>query len=441
MIEILARYPQEQAQIAPIVPQLEEEPGFFDGSLASPVVGLKHGLDVAASALSDVGTPILKEITPDSMASWWDEQRRMTHQSMKDTRTDPRTTGTLGQLGHAVGSIVSMGAIGGLTAGPVGAVGAIGSLSGYDKYNELRDQGVDAGTAAQVGGITGTVMGVGAALPAFLGGTLTKQIASGVGINVGLGIAERGGSAAVLEDQYPEIAQHYQMLDGTALAIDAVLGAAFPLGARALRAYDPTTAHVDDALAANRTVQEQTRDPALQTTLDGIERQRMAADEVTRQIVEEGRPLSDIEIPSRLMDDTVPNNHIGEITAQAARAIDELMVQEGGAGLRNVEADIAAVAAAFKSADDAVMPAPKPLEDGAAPKTPPPDAEVTPDQFTRSAAQEILNADPNMKAILEDGKEVNARQMIDEAEVKYQQEKREASLFKVAIACAIGVGE
>jgi hypothetical protein len=225
------------------------------------------------------------------------------------------------------------------------------------------------------------------------------------------------------------------------MAIDAVLGAAFPLGARALRAYGkPNVAQVDDALDANRVVVEQTRDPALQATLDGIDRQRMVADDVSQQIME-GRPLSDIEVPAGVMDDTVPNEQIGVITAQAARAIDDLMVQEGGTGLRNVESDIATIAAAFKAADDAVTPAPKPLEDGAALKAPPPDAEVSPDQFTRNDAMAIVEADPNLKVAGEDGTPVDARQILDDAEVKYQQEKREASLFKVAVACAIGVGE
>jgi hypothetical protein len=440
MIELGELYAKEAAQIAPIVPMLDVEPGLFSGALTAPVIGVKHGLDVAASAAAESFTPILKEITPDSMAAWWDEQRRLAAQSMKDTRTDPRTVGAIGQMGHAVASVLTEGAIGGITAGPVGAVAAIGGLSGFDKYKELIDQKVDEATAAKVAGITGAVMGIGAALPPFLGGTLAKQIASGVGINVGLGIAERSGSAKVLEG-YPDIAQHYNALDGTALAIDAVLGAAFPLGARALRAYGkPSIANVDDALDANRVVTEQTRDPALQATLEGIDRQRIVADDVSRQIME-GRPLSDVEVPAGVMDDTVPNDQVGAITAQAARAIDEMMVQEGGAGLRNVESDIATIAAAFKAGDDAATPAPKVMEDGAAPKAPPPDAEVSPDQFTRNDANAIVEADPNMKAINEDGKAVDARQMLDDAEVKYQQEKQEASLFKVAVACAIGVGE
>jgi hypothetical protein len=46
-----------------------------------------------------------------------------------------------------------------------------------------------------------------------------------------------------------------------------------------------------------------------------------------------------------------------------------------------------------------------------------------------------------MRAINDEGKAVEARQLLDDAEMKYKQEEREASLFKVAVACAIGVGE
>ena len=200
MIELGELYAKEAAQIAPTVPLLEREAGLFEGALTAPAIGVKHGLDVAASALAEAATPILKEITPDSMASWWDEQRRLAAESMKETRTDPRTVGAVGQIGHALGSVLTMGTIG-APLGIAGSVAAIGGLSGYDKYAELIDQGVDETTAAKVAGITGTVMGVGAALPPFLGGTIAKQIASGIGINVGLGFAERGGSAAILEDK------------------------------------------------------------------------------------------------------------------------------------------------------------------------------------------------------------------------------------------------
>lgn len=437
MIEFGEIYAKEEAQLAPAMPLLDMDAGLFDGSLTTIPQGIKHVVDVAASATANAAMPVLEKVTPDSMTEWLDEQRRVANESMKATRTDPRTVGTVGQMLHGVSSVLTGGVIGGLTLGPIGAVGAIAGSTMFDKATELMDQGVDLGTAQKVGAVTGTVMGAGAALPPFLGGTLGKQIASGIGINIGLGVAERAGSAAILEDKYAGIAQHYNALDGTAIAIDAVLGAAFPLGARALRR---TVAQIDDAMDANRVVAEQSRDPALQATLEGIDRKLAVDMEVTRQIMEEGRPLGDIEIPANAMDDTVPNRAVGEAAAAAAKAIDDLMVQESGRGMGAVEADIAAMARAFNP--ERVEPEIKtPDADKTTPPPPDIESEVSPDQFTKQAAQSIIDTDPNLKVVDENGKEMVAKDLLDQAEVRFKQEKQEAALFKVAVACAIGVGE
>lgn len=437
MIEWGEIYAKEEAQLAPSIDAPVEETSMFAGSLMALPQGVKHGWDVAASAMTNAAMPILEKVTPDSMTEWLDDQRRVANESMKATRTDPRTMGVVGQMLHGVSSVLTMGAMGSVM-GPVGAVGAIGGLSMFDKSTELMEQGVDLGTAQKVGAVTGTVMGVGAALPPFLGATLAKQIASGIGINVGLGVAERAASGEILEDKYAGIAEHYKAMDGTAMVIDAVLGAAFPLGARLLR--KPTVAQIDDALAANRVVAEQSRDPALQATLEGIERHRAIADDVTRQILEENRPLGDIEIPVNAMDDVIPNEQFGQTAAIATKAIDDLMVQESGVGIGAVEADIAALTRAFNP--ERVEPEIKtPDADKTTPHPSDIEAEVSPDQFTKEAARGIIEADPNLKVVNDDGQTVAAKDMLDQAETRFQQEKKEAALFKVAVACAIGVGE
>jgi RNase H-fold protein (predicted Holliday junction resolvase) len=67
--------------------------------------------------------------------------------------------------------------------------------------------------------------------------------------------------------------------------------------------------------------------------------------------------------------------------------------------------------------------------------------EVTQDQFTKQAARGLVESDPAMIVVDESGKQVAAKDMLDQAEVKFQQETKDADLFKVAVACAIGVGE
>lgn len=67
--------------------------------------------------------------------------------------------------------------------------------------------------------------------------------------------------------------------------------------------------------------------------------------------------------------------------------------------------------------------------------------EVTQDQFTKQAARGLVESDPAMIVVDESGKQVAAKDMLDQAETRFQQETKEADLFKVAVACAIGVGE
>ena len=439
MIEWGEVYAKEGAQLAPSIAPPVDETSMFAGSLMALPQGVKHGWDVAASTMANASMPVLEKVTPDSMTAWLEDQRRVANESMKATRTDPRTMGTVGQLIHGVSSILTMG-VAGAPLGPVGAAGAIGGLSMFDKSTELIEQGVDLQTAQKVGAVTGTVMGVGAALPPFIGGTLTKQIASGIGINVGLGMTERAASGEILEDKYAGIAQHYKALDGMAIAIDAVLGAAFPIGARLIKR--PSVAQIDDAQDANRVVAEQSRDPALQATLEGIERHREIADDVTRQILEENRPLGDIEIPANAMDDVVPNEQFGQAASIAAKAIDDLMIQESGTGVGKAEADISTLAkAAAPSPDTFMLTGSNRAADVGAAAGQTSIFDASPDQFTKQAARGIIESDPTMTVMDENGNSVAAKDLLDQAETKFQQETKEADLFKVAVACAIGVGE
>jgi hypothetical protein len=436
----------------------DPDAGLFSGAFTAPFIGMKHGLDVAAAVTSDYLTEPLKEITPDFMDDWLDGQRREAHRNMVESRSDPKSMGAIGQALHAIGSVGVEGALGAVpgafvgvaTAGPAGAaVGAktgavtsIGALSAYDKYEELRLQGVDDSTAAKVAGITGSVMGVGAMLPAFMGQTLTKQIASGVGINVGLGFVERGGSAEVLKGAgYTEMAEHYQMLDGTAVLIDAALGAFFPLGGRVISRM--SSRGVDVAMDANRTVNDQLRDPGLQTTPEGIDAKAAADAEVSRQIMEEGRTPDAIEVPPGVMDDTVPSPAIGELTARAARVMDELTVSEGGAPMAITESIFHTIKEAHRHTDDAVRkhePQAKRVPDEQ--RVPPEkmDDQAIIDESMEQSVNKIVEEDPLRTVIDDEGRERAAGEFVAEAKKVLEDQHKEAALYKVAISCAIGVG-
>jgi len=410
-----------------------EEPGFFTGALGAPVIGVKHGMDVAASALAETVSPFIEDNTPEGVSNWFRDQREIAYQSMKDTRADPRTMGTLAQIGHALGTVITEGAM----VAPLGVFGAaanIGSLSAYDKYAELVDAGVDKDTARKAAGLTGVVMGVGAALPPFLGSTIARQIASGVGINVGLGFVERGGTAKILESGgYDEMASHYKMLDGTSVAIDAVLGAVFPLGARMMRRApmgEPTTADIDLAMTGNEGIAERTRDPILQTTIEGLDARLAAEQEVSRQIIVEGRSIADLDIPREAVENTIPNPEVARVTSEMVRAHDDLTYQEMGIRALDLDDDISTIAKIFNDSDEPVAPAARQ-----------PEREIAPEDFNNDAARQVADSNPDMKVVNDEGNTVSVRELADKADVEFTQAKREASLYKVAVACALGVGE
>lgn len=574
--------------------QGDADVGVFSGSLKSVPIGMKHGLDVAAAALADVSMPVIEKVAPEAVTEWFEGQRRTAYQSMAETRPDPATMGIVGQMGHALSSVMTMGAMGAVAAPATGlsslglAAYAIGGLTGYDKYRELREQGVAEAEAFKSGMVTGATMGVGAALPPFVGGTIARQIGSGIGINVGLGMAERAGISEILKDSNPQIAKHYETLDRSAMLIDAVLGAAFPLGARLLPKGSATIGEMDTAMQGNRGVADQTRDPALQRTLDGIDSKLAADAEVTRQIVEEGRPPVLIEPPRGVMDNSLPNREVAEQTALAARAIDDLMVSESGISMRQAEQQIEVLARAFRETgenavltrgaeaeitesavsttkeienvpsvgqgagqsfvDKVLVPARNAVSEGNSiairlkngetihlvsfgdegegrivaidrggdlvgdlsytkgeahnpdihvedkwrrlgvatrlydlaelrgAAIPPfdmpgqvrtemgqafrkaresgtkvgaedtaakakPEAEVKPEDILNMEARRIAEAEPNRVVVDQDGRQRSAKEVLDEADAVFQKEQQETNLYKVAVACAIGVGE
>ena len=181
-----------------------------------------------------------------------DEIGRDLAESVKDLRPDPRTTGLAGQLLGEAAAILPRTVAGTLTAGPVGGAVAAGAPAGYSSKQVAMSEGIDEDTASIQGAIDGVTIGIGAALPAarFVK-PLAGDFAIAVGANVGLGVASRGSIAELLESRgYTEQAAQYRAFDGTAMTIDAVLGAAFFGIGRGL-ARAPSEHQVNAALAEN----------------------------------------------------------------------------------------------------------------------------------------------------------------------------------------------
>lgn len=471
--------------------RVEEKPSFFTGALTAPFKGIEHGISTLADVAlrvheSTVGTAAQtieqvfanealrknevfgyesikkdRELYQKALT----EARVETHSWMTETRADAKTMGIVAQIGHGLGTVLTAGAIG-APFGPIGAAATIGGVTGFDKYAELRKGNVDPTTAGLSAGVTGLTMAIGAGLPAYVGKTLAKQVASGVGVNVGLGAVERGATSQILKSNgYDQMAESYKVLDSSAVAIDAVLGAAFPLAGRLIRkgeAPKETVIPSEDtavALLGSEGITQRTRDPVLQTSEEGIAARLAAEEEVTRQMVQEGRDLQDVEVPRGVMDNVVENPQFTALVQTTARVMDDMLKGEGisiaqmskefetASRVLNQEIENAIQIASPEKVDVREQAGNgKTMGEGNAQGQKAPGAreaqkEITAFDLTREAAQSIVQKYPGVKALNAEGREVDAKQMLDEANTRFEQEQRESNLYKVAVACAIGVGE
>ncbi|WP_443692010.1 hypothetical protein ACRZ5O_22540 [Pseudomonas protegens] len=185
-----------------------------------------------------------------------------TARSVMELRPDPTEVGMVGQILGEAAAVLPRTVVGAVTAGPVGAAVAAGAPAGYSGKQVAMAEGIDETTATLKGLIDAGTVGIGAVMPAarFVGPVM-GDAAIAVGANVGLGMAGRGATGALLESNgYHLQAEQYKAMDGTAILTDAVLGAAFfGIGRAGMRR--PTTEHIDAALT-ERTIQHADVDTA-----------------------------------------------------------------------------------------------------------------------------------------------------------------------------------
>jgi hypothetical protein len=99
------------------------------------------------------------------------------------------------------------------------------------------DKGVDLQTAAKVGAVQGAAMTAGVIAPMTLGATgLGMNVLYGAGINLAQGVFQRGATSEIYAKAgRHDLAMQFKALDGEAMAVDAILGAAFAGGGRYLQ--------------------------------------------------------------------------------------------------------------------------------------------------------------------------------------------------------------
>lgn len=431
------------------VPAGVEAP-WYHGIFSGAAMGVEHAFDVAEVAyLSD------------------ESRRDKAIAGVVESRPDPIRVGTAGQVLHGFTSTLTYGAIGalkgaavgggvgaaaGAVTGPgalatagvgaiagakVGAATEIGFLSGYDRFLEQLSQGVDPSTAIKSAGITASVMTVGAMAPAFIGTKLSTQVASGVGMNVGLGGIERGATGAILENAgYDKVAEHYKIMDAKAVALDALLGAIFPLGARAMN-IGAKSEHIDSALTEQQYIDAQRRNPGLETSMEGVETFHRNLAEADRQILGEERRGADIDLPR--FDNQVPNPAFDEFSAMVTRTFDDHIAREFGVTREAIEADLNRSIDLSRNVSEMVQ---RQLDEANAESRPIITAEeVTAAQFSQLEAEGIAAMNPRSTVTASDGRIMEAADFIEYTKEIVKKGNEDSYLHNVAISCYLTHGE
>jgi len=161
---------------------------------------------------------------------------------------DPAAVGIAGQVVHGlISGMAKMTAYAG--AGPVGPV-LFGADAGINRAQDLTDQGVDGGTAAAAGLVSGVAGAATMIVPPALGATRLQSAAIGGVVAPAMTVTEVGGIRAILERaDYAQIAAQYQPFDPVNLAVSALTGAAFGAAFHRGRAGERATSPEEHAAA------------------------------------------------------------------------------------------------------------------------------------------------------------------------------------------------
>jgi hypothetical protein len=234
--------------------------GAFEGAGAFEALFAQASGNLAAQSLTfgDVFGPDGESVSPITEEERDAIQQKVsaigtdTARAVLDLRPDPTTTGWASQILSEAGAVLPRTVLGALAGGPIGGAVAAGAPAGFAGKVVAEAEGIDPATATLKGVIEGATLGVGALLPAarFVR-PLLGDLGIAVGANVGLGAASRGLTGQLLDSAgYTAQSAQYQAMDGQALAIDAILGAAF-LGIGRAGMRRPNTEQVQAALTEN----------------------------------------------------------------------------------------------------------------------------------------------------------------------------------------------
>jgi hypothetical protein len=381
------------------------------------------------------------------------EARRLLAIKAKEVMPNPLKTGWASNLVGGLAQVVPTAVVGGAIAGPAGAMALVGGSQGVGDYQQSLLDGVDSTTAAKKAALTGVASGLGVGIPmAKAGAGLLTNLGIGAGVNVGLGMAQRAGTAAILNaGGYHQMADQYKWLDGEAIAVDAVLGAAFGgLGHLMHGEAAPTPERVDAALALNdRLHVENEAQPGVHRTVEsrdaGVEAMTKAVDDMVLR----DRMPDVAEAAARM--DVEPNPAAHAFHEEVAKELDKELPKQEAAHDTLTEAEHAAKGEELRPHVDEngepVRPATAGADAEGKPLTP---HDHTPEGMAkagdvqpveRAMAQQLLDAHPDLEVpttqLDAEGKPVMAKlsDVLADMDRNIQQAQKDGVLHDVAVAC------
>ena len=440
--------------VTPASEQIKRAMGQTDGAawysgIGSAVVdGPTHFTNIVSSIAAETASAtqlvsFIDDVSSIGAKEWLDQTRESRLDAMRKSRVNPEVHGFVAQQVHALSSIIPAAVVGASVGGLPGAAVAVAGTTGYDKYDELKGQGVDSTTALKGSAIHGTVMAVATSLAPYYGKTLATQAVSGLGLNVGTGVIERGSIGKVLENNgYADIADHYKALDVTAMSADAVLAMAFVGFGRYQKSRVPQEA-IETALTTSLASHQKLSVGEIAVDPKAFEYEAARQDLVARQIAD-GVPLSRIVVPPP-HPDTIANPKIADDVTSGATVVREHIEDSMGRPADEVLGKARTAQEALAELDnDRTLRA---IDDSSFDASPEARAdahkvakEMTPEDFDHSEARRILQDAPDLRVVDEAGVEHPAHEMITKLNDDVKNAELDASLHQVAVSCFLSRG-
>ncbi|WP_146099954.1 lytic transglycosylase domain-containing protein [Achromobacter insolitus] len=263
----------------------QAEPGMLSGVVSEVPRGVARGAAKVQGALTSIAgqayqpaLDALESATGVKSLNPFDPLTRASDEAVRQYAPDPLTTGTAGQVVNGVADVLTQVGLGtGLFAAggasgvslAYGGAATAGAATGRSRFQELREQGVDADTAANAAFVDAVTTGGGVLVPGAIGYSgiaapaaalgvrtgarayLGANVAYGAATNMAMGIGQRASTYEILKGAgYDAMAEQYRPLDGAALAAEGILGGVFGAVGSAAGLPQRATATVDAAMAA-----------------------------------------------------------------------------------------------------------------------------------------------------------------------------------------------